>query len=94
MPLVFFMAPTDPRMLSTNDALNRSPANGGLVSSDLVYRYDVSRGFDGLPGEKGTFNICSFWLLADGKPGSPENPTGFQGVAGLHQHPQESVSSG
>ena len=25
MPLVFFMAPTDPRMLSTIDAINRSP---------------------------------------------------------------------
>ncbi len=63
MPLVFFMAPTDPRMLSTIDAINRSPADGGLVSSGLVYRYDVRRGFDGLPGEEGTFNICSFWLV-------------------------------
>ena len=40
MPLVFFMAPTDPKMLSTIDAINRSPRNGGLVSSGLVYRYD------------------------------------------------------
>jgi GH15 family glucan-1,4-alpha-glucosidase len=63
MPLVFFMAPTDPRMLATIDAINQSPQKGGLVSSGLVYRYDVRRGLDGLAGEEGTFNICSFWLV-------------------------------
>ena len=63
MPLVFFQSPTDPRMLSTLDATNRSPENGGLVSNGLVYRYDVSRTADGLPGEEGTFNICTFWLV-------------------------------
>ena len=63
MPLVFFMAPTDPKMLATIDAINRSPRHGGLVSSGLVYRYDVQRSADGLTGEEGTFNICSFWLV-------------------------------
>jgi GH15 family glucan-1,4-alpha-glucosidase len=63
MPLVFFMAPTDPKMLSTIDAINRSPRNGGLVSSSLVHRYDLQSGTDGLAGEEGTFNICSFWLV-------------------------------
>ena len=63
MPLVFFMAPTDPRMLSTIDAINQPPAKGGLVSSGLVYRYDTRYGPDGLTGEEGTFNICSFWLV-------------------------------
>ena len=63
MPLVFFMAPTDPRMISTIDAINRSPVHGGLVSSGLVYRYDVQKTLDGLTGEEGTFNICSFWLV-------------------------------
>jgi GH15 family glucan-1,4-alpha-glucosidase len=63
MPLVFFMAATDPKMLSTIDTINRSSTNGGLVSSGLVYRYDVRRTLDGLPGEEGTFNICSFWLV-------------------------------
>jgi len=33
------------------------------VSSGLLYRYDVRRGLDGLTGEEGTFNICSFWLV-------------------------------
>ena len=63
MPLVFFQSPTDPRMLSTLDATNRSPENGGLVSNGLVYRYDVSGSVDGLSGEEGTFNICTFWLV-------------------------------
>jgi GH15 family glucan-1,4-alpha-glucosidase len=63
MPLVFFVAPNDPRMLQTLDATNRSPANGGLVSNSLVYRYDVSEAVDGLAGEEGTFNICTFWLV-------------------------------
>ena len=63
MPLVFLMSPTDPRMISTLDAINRSPENGGLVSNSLVYRYDTNRTGDGLPGDEGTFNICSFWLV-------------------------------
>ena len=63
MPLVFFMAPTDPRMLSTINAMLESPRRGGLVSDSLVYRYPPQRGIDGLPGEEGTFNMCSFWLV-------------------------------
>ena len=63
MPLVFLLAPTDPRMLSTLDAINRSPENGGLVSNSLVYRYNVEKTPDGLKGEEGTFNICTFWLV-------------------------------
>ena len=63
MPLVFLLSPTDPRMLSTLDAINQSPENGGLVSNSLVYRYNVARTEDGLAGEEGTFNICSFWLV-------------------------------
>ena len=63
MPLVFFLAPSDPRMLSTLDAINRSPAQGGLVSDGLVFRYDLDKFHDGLAGQEGTFNICSFWLV-------------------------------
>jgi GH15 family glucan-1,4-alpha-glucosidase len=63
MPLVFFMAPTDPRMLKTLDAILESPRNGGLVSDSLVYRYPPQTRIDGLPGEEGTFNMCSFWLV-------------------------------
>jgi len=63
MPLVFFLSPTDPRMLSTLAAINRPPKRGGLVSSSLVYRYNTLEYKDGLEGEEGTFNICTFWLV-------------------------------
>jgi GH15 family glucan-1,4-alpha-glucosidase len=63
MPLVFFLSPTDPRMLDMLGTLHRRPAVGGLVSSGLVYRYDLGRTEDGLPGGEGTFNLCTFWLI-------------------------------
>jgi GH15 family glucan-1,4-alpha-glucosidase len=63
MPLVFFVAPHDPRMLQTLDAINRSPRDGGLVSDGLVFRYDVTKTPDGLCGTEGTFNMCTFWLV-------------------------------
>jgi pentatricopeptide repeat protein len=63
MPLVFFLSPKDPRMLSTLDATNRSPKDGGLVSNGLVFRYDVEKSADGLMGDEGTFSLCTFWLV-------------------------------
>jgi GH15 family glucan-1,4-alpha-glucosidase len=63
MPLMFFMAPDDPRMLSTLDAIRRPLAAGGLGADGLVYRYDPAIAPDGLPGREGTFNMCSFWLV-------------------------------
>jgi GH15 family glucan-1,4-alpha-glucosidase len=63
MPLVFFVSPTDRRMLSTLDETLKPPQEGGLVSNSLTYRYDVTTTQDGLAGEEGTFNICSFWLV-------------------------------
>jgi GH15 family glucan-1,4-alpha-glucosidase len=59
MPLVRFIAPSDPRMLSTLDAIGRE-----LVSDSLVYRYAIDHAAsDGLEGEEGTFSICSFWWV-------------------------------
>jgi GH15 family glucan-1,4-alpha-glucosidase len=63
MPLVFFLSPTDPRLLQTLDTILRSPTRGGLVSDGLVYRYDLEKNMDGVDGREGTFNICSFWLV-------------------------------
>ncbi len=63
MPLVFFIAPKDPRMLATLDAIDRPPKRGGLVTGGLVFRYDVEKSADGLAGEEGTFNLCTFWLV-------------------------------
>jgi GH15 family glucan-1,4-alpha-glucosidase len=59
MPLMLFISPTDPRMLSTIDTIRRE-----LVSDSLVYRYAVSKAArDGLPGGEGTFSVCTFWLV-------------------------------
>lgn len=63
MPMVFFMAPNDPRMLETLNATMMPPSKGGLLSNSLVYRYDVRETDDGLSGEEGSFNICTFWLV-------------------------------
>jgi GH15 family glucan-1,4-alpha-glucosidase len=58
MPLAKFIAPTDPKWLSTLDALTHD-----LVSDSLVYRYDPQASPDGLRGDEGTFSICSFWYV-------------------------------
>jgi GH15 family glucan-1,4-alpha-glucosidase len=58
MPLVKFVAPTDPRWLSTLDAISEE-----LVSDSLVYRYNTEASPDGLRGDEGTFSICTFWYV-------------------------------
>ncbi|KPQ34868.1 MAG: glycosyl hydrolase [Phormidesmis priestleyi Ana] len=67
MPLVFFMAPSDPKMLKTIETVKKSPQAGGLSANSLVYRYNPldSQGesTDGLEGAEGTFNLCTFWLV-------------------------------
>ena len=61
--LTFFLSPADPRTIRLLDATMLSPEKGGLVSNSLVYRYNVEKTVDGLRGEEGTFNICTFWLV-------------------------------
>jgi GH15 family glucan-1,4-alpha-glucosidase len=57
MPLVRFVSSTDPRWLSTLRAIDE-----GLVEDSLVFRYRKGEGaHDGLMGDEGTFNMCSFW---------------------------------
>ena len=63
MPLVFFLSPSDPRNIGNLEATLQPPDKGGLVSNSLVYRYNVEETADGLKGEEGTFNICTFWLV-------------------------------
>jgi GH15 family glucan-1,4-alpha-glucosidase len=58
MPLVGFIAPTDPKWQSTLRAMDEE-----LVSDSLVYRYDPQASPDGLRGSEGTFTICSFWYV-------------------------------
>lgn len=59
MPLVKFISPTDPRWLSTLRTIERD-----LVEDSLVFRYRPQDSApDGLIGEEGTFNMCSFWYV-------------------------------
>ena len=58
MPMVKFVAPNDPRFVSTLKAVEER-----LVSDSLVFRYDVERSSDGLDGPEGTFSLCSFWYV-------------------------------
>ncbi|MBD3163089.1 MAG: glycoside hydrolase family 15 protein [Candidatus Eisenbacteria bacterium] len=59
MPLVRFISPTDPRWLSTLEAIDRE-----LVDDALVHRYKIGTAVpDGLEGREGTFNMCSFWYV-------------------------------
>lgn len=50
--------PTDPRWISTLDAITSE-----LVSDSLVYRYNVDASPDGLAGKEATFSMCSFWWV-------------------------------
>ena len=59
MPLVQFIAPTDPRWLSHLEQIEEE-----LVYDFLVYRYtEEADAQDGLSGLEGTFSICTFWFV-------------------------------
>ncbi|WP_421875953.1 glycoside hydrolase family 15 protein [Marinoscillum sp.] len=63
MPLTFFVSPSDTRIIKTIDATLKSPEQGGLLMDSLVYRYNVKETNDGITGEEGTFNLCTFWMV-------------------------------
>jgi GH15 family glucan-1,4-alpha-glucosidase len=63
MPLVFFMSPNDPHMIQTLEATCQRPEEGGLLSGSLVYRYNTTQVDDGIEGDEGSFNMCTFWLV-------------------------------
>lgn len=56
MPLVRFIGPTDPRWISTLDAIGST-----LKVDPLIFRYTRGTTLDGLPGIEGGFSACSFW---------------------------------
>ncbi len=59
MPLMKFISPTDPRWLATLRAIEEK-----LVDDALVFRYRTSDAApDGIAGDEGTFNMCSFWYI-------------------------------
>jgi GH15 family glucan-1,4-alpha-glucosidase len=57
IPLVGFLPPEDPRVISTVEAIQNE-----LVQDGLVLRYRTEETDDGIGGEEGTFLVCSFWL--------------------------------
>ena len=57
MPMVGFLAPTDPRIHSTIDEVQKELSVDGLVR-----RYIPHESIDGLAGDEGTFTMCSLWL--------------------------------
>ncbi|MEW1697726.1 MULTISPECIES: glycoside hydrolase family 15 protein [unclassified Streptomyces] len=57
IPQVGFLPPDDPRVIGTVDAVRAELTHGGFVR-----RYTPSDAVDGLPGQEGTFLVCSFWL--------------------------------
>jgi GH15 family glucan-1,4-alpha-glucosidase len=63
MPLVFFTAPNDPRMLATIDAIRKPLSEEGLSAGGLIMRYQRKTDAAGLGTKEGMFNMCSFWLV-------------------------------
>jgi GH15 family glucan-1,4-alpha-glucosidase len=59
MPLFGFLPATDPRIISTVDAIRKELTVDGLV---LRYR-SHERSADGLPPGEGVFLPCTFWLV-------------------------------
>jgi GH15 family glucan-1,4-alpha-glucosidase len=59
MPLMGFLPATDPRVVSTVEAIERELVDNGFV---LRYRTSDTGEVDGLSGREGAFLACSFWL--------------------------------
>jgi GH15 family glucan-1,4-alpha-glucosidase len=57
LPHVGFLPASDPRMVGTVAAVEKT-----LLRDGFVLRYDTTHGTDGLPGVEGAFLACSFWL--------------------------------
>ncbi|MEX0832542.1 MAG: glycoside hydrolase family 15 protein [Actinomycetota bacterium] len=57
IPLVGFLPPRDPRVLSTIEAIKQE-----LVVDGFVRRYTPDSQVEGVPGGEGVFLPCTFWL--------------------------------
>ena len=58
IPRVGFLAPDDPRVVGTIDAVQRE-----LMQDGFLLRYRQEQSDDGVPGGEGVFLACSFWLV-------------------------------
>lgn len=63
MPMVKFVSPTDPRWLSTLEAIRRELSIDGLVARYSTTSASGVVNIDGLQGQEGAFTPCSFWLV-------------------------------
>ncbi len=60
LPLIGFLPPNDPRIVSTVDAIGRD-----LMADGLIRRYLTHETEDGLPPGEATFLACSFWYASN-----------------------------
>jgi GH15 family glucan-1,4-alpha-glucosidase len=84
MPLTHYISPLEPRWLLTMDAIDKT-----LKLDVLLYRYqNATEKVDGLDGEEGTFNMCSFWYIeALAKSGKIDQATEyFEKMMGYANH--------
>jgi GH15 family glucan-1,4-alpha-glucosidase len=58
IPVVGFLPPSDPRVATTVNAIERE-----LMHDGLVLRYRPEHTADGLEGSEGAFLACSFWFV-------------------------------
>ena len=58
LPIVGFLPPSDARVVSTVDAIQKR-----LMRNGLLLRYDTGSSDDGLPAGEGSFLACTFWLV-------------------------------
>jgi GH15 family glucan-1,4-alpha-glucosidase len=57
IPLVGFLPASDPRVIGTVRAIERT-----LMTEGFVRRYSIDNAIDGLPPGEGVFLPCTFWL--------------------------------
>src|SRR6185295_1900660 len=57
VPTTGFLAPDDPRVRGTIEAVERR-----LFVDGFLHRYDTTTAADGLPAGEGAFLACSFWM--------------------------------
>jgi len=63
LPLVAFLPASDDRIMGTLGAILRRHVEGGLMTDNLVYRYNPHTTKDGCAGDEGTFSICTLWAV-------------------------------
>ena len=86
MPLVFFLSPSDPRMLKTLDAINRPEEwRTRLQQPRIPLRRAEVRGRP--DGRGGTFSLCTFWLVGAHAGGQARGiPPLFEHMLGYANH--------